>query len=149
MSTAPHVEHIHPAAVSYRVIEELVKAEERHSVDLGAIGSLHSHCFGGRGRGTFLPEARSEGPRRCLQRQNREKISSVCEEMLVYCLKTHPSVWHLCDNNPVSGMKKERTISWSCSSLTKHQLRTFFFLRTFPKTFAALTQAKPTPAPLV
>lgn len=69
MSTAPHVEHIHPAAVSYRVIEELVKAEERHSVDLGAIGSLHSHCFGGRGRGTFLPEARSEGPRRCLSCQ--------------------------------------------------------------------------------
>lgn len=60
--------HIHPTAVSYVMNEQLFKAEERHSVDLGAIGSLHSHCFSGRGRGTFLPEARSKGPRRCLQK---------------------------------------------------------------------------------
>lgn len=41
-------------------------------MDLGAIGSLHSHCFSGRGRGTFLPEARSKGPRRCLQKSKRK-----------------------------------------------------------------------------
>lgn len=107
-------------------------------MDLGAIGSLHSHCFSGRGRGTFLPDARSKGPRRCLQKSKR-KLRWWNRKFFLSFLKTHLSLWHFCGSDPVSGMKKERSPFWPSRLLMKDRLRINPLKRTTVDPYLAYT----------